>query len=127
MGKELTHWDFNKVKQDSFDEWNQMLGRIKVEGGTKNEQVRFYSDLWHSLLGRRTISDAGWKIHGSDRRVSASKDSIKGQTWENPFRTIISMHYGEPSGRLTLFGEWLILKFMTDSAIHLSTCIMMAA
>jgi predicted alpha-1,2-mannosidase len=61
MDKELAHWDFDRVKQDSFDEWNRMLGRIEVEGGTKTEQIRFYTDLWHSLLGRRTISDADGK------------------------------------------------------------------
>ncbi|WP_343850007.1 GH92 family glycosyl hydrolase [Algoriphagus jejuensis] len=56
---ELTHWDFEKVVADSKTEWNQMLGRIKIEGGTEKEQRRFYTDLWHALQGRRVISDFG--------------------------------------------------------------------
>lgn len=32
--EEMPYWDFEQVKQDSFDEWNRMLGRIEVEGGT---------------------------------------------------------------------------------------------
>ena len=34
-----------------------MLGRIKVEGNTEQQQRRFYTDLWHALQGRRVISD----------------------------------------------------------------------
>lgn len=57
MSEELAHWDFDKTVTESFDEWNQMLGRIEIEGGTEQQQRRFYTDLWHALLGRRTISD----------------------------------------------------------------------
>ena len=55
---ELPHWDFEKVVEESKKEWNDLLGRIKVEGGTKTQRRRFYTDLWHALQGRRTISDA---------------------------------------------------------------------
>jgi predicted alpha-1,2-mannosidase len=55
--EELPHWDFDKVVTASKNEWNNLLGRIKVEGGTKTDQRRFYTDLWHALQGRRIISD----------------------------------------------------------------------
>ncbi|PKQ46610.1 GH92 family glycosyl hydrolase [Confluentibacter flavum] len=58
MEQELPHWDFDKVVDDSKAEWNTMLSRIQVEGGTHTEQKRFYTDLWHALQGRRIISDA---------------------------------------------------------------------
>jgi len=58
MDAELTHWDFGKIKDESFAEWNHWLSRIEVEGGSREQQVKFYTDLWHALLGRRTISDA---------------------------------------------------------------------
>ena len=57
MKTELDHWDFEKVKKESRTEWNNMLGRIKVEGNSETAQRRFYTDLWHGLQGRRTISD----------------------------------------------------------------------
>ena len=56
--KELPHWDFDKVVTESKNEWNNLLGRIKVEGGTETDQRRFYTDLWHALQGRKMISDA---------------------------------------------------------------------
>ncbi|HCX24659.1 MAG: alpha-mannosidase [Flammeovirgaceae bacterium] len=55
---ELPHWDFDKVQEESAREWNDYLGRIKVDGGTYEQQRRFYTDLWKALQGRRTISDA---------------------------------------------------------------------
>ena len=57
METELPHWDFERVKQESFDQWNKLLGRIAVKGGTSEQQVKFYTDLWRSLLGRRIVSD----------------------------------------------------------------------
>ena len=57
MSAELPHWDFEQVKNESFDEWNRMLGRIEIAGGSEQQQRRFYTDLWHALQGRRTISD----------------------------------------------------------------------
>ena len=61
MQEELPHWDFDKVVDDSFAEWNSELGKIKVEGGTYEQRVKFYTDLWHSLLGRHTFSDVNGK------------------------------------------------------------------
>jgi len=57
LAAELPHWDFDKVVGESSDDWNQWLGRILVEGGTDAQKTKFYTDLWHSLLGRRIISD----------------------------------------------------------------------
>jgi predicted alpha-1,2-mannosidase len=54
---ELPHWDFERVVKESKDEWNSLLSRIKIEGGTTDDQRRFYTDLWHALQGRRIISD----------------------------------------------------------------------
>ncbi len=61
LNAELNHWDFNKVVSASEMEWNQWLGKIKIQGGTHQQQVKFYTDLWRALLGRRIISDVDGK------------------------------------------------------------------
>lgn len=61
MEAELAHWDFDKVKSESFKEWNRWLSRIEVKGGTYEQQVKFYTDLWHALLGRHILSDVDGK------------------------------------------------------------------
>jgi predicted alpha-1,2-mannosidase len=58
IAAELDHWNFEKVVSDSRTEWNEMLGRIEIEGNTEKQQRRFYTDLWKALQGRRIISDA---------------------------------------------------------------------
>jgi len=54
---ELPLWNFDKVVEDSHNEWESLLSRIEVKGGSDVDQKRFYTDLWHSLQGRRMISD----------------------------------------------------------------------
>lgn len=56
--EELAHWDFEQVKQEAFNEWNSWLNKIKVTSSNTEAVRRFYTDLWHALQGRRTISDA---------------------------------------------------------------------
>ncbi len=57
LKSELPHWNFDQVIKESRQEWNGLLGRIEIEGGTETQQRRFYTDLWHALQGRRTIND----------------------------------------------------------------------
>tara|TARA_B100000809_G_scaffold141837_1_gene139399 strand:- start:31551 stop:33881 length:2331 start_codon:yes stop_codon:yes gene_type:complete len=61
MDNELDHWDFDAVVFDSHEEWNAYLSRIKIKGGTERQKIKFYTDLWHSLLGRKIVSDVDGK------------------------------------------------------------------
>lgn len=79
---ELPHWNFDQVVKESSDEWNSMLSRIEIEGGTLQQQRRFYTDLWHALLGRRTISDADGKycdMTGAEPRTRQIPLDAKGK------------------------------------------------
>ncbi|WP_406386227.1 glycoside hydrolase domain-containing protein [Streptomyces sp. NBC_01618] len=72
---ELPGWDFEAVKQASQQHWNAMMGRIEVEGGSEQQQVKFYTDLFHVLCGRSTISDVDGKYldntwrHGKVKQI----------------------------------------------------------
>lgn len=57
LDAELPHWDFDAVRREAYDEWNTKLGAIEVSGGTHAQQVKFYTDLYHSLCGRRRVCD----------------------------------------------------------------------
>ncbi|MEN8230776.1 MAG: GH92 family glycosyl hydrolase [Bacteroidota bacterium] len=73
METELAHWDFDRVRQESREEWNRWLSRIEVEGGTEPQRIKFYTDLWHSLLGRRIVSD----VDGSYCDMTGDKPVIR--------------------------------------------------
>jgi predicted alpha-1,2-mannosidase len=49
-------WDFNKIENRALKIWQNHLGRISVEGGTKKQVSIFYTALYHSLLTPRNIS-----------------------------------------------------------------------
>jgi hypothetical protein len=54
---ECPHWDFDKVRSESRETWNEWLGKITVKGGPEETRVKFYTDLWHVLLGRHKLDD----------------------------------------------------------------------
>lgn len=54
---ECDHWNFDQVRKATQAQWNDWLGRIQVKGPDANQKVKFYTDLWHVLLGRQKIDD----------------------------------------------------------------------
>lgn len=54
---ECTAWDFEKVRNESRQTWNEWLGKIDVKGGAPRRKIKFYTDLWHALLGRQKLDD----------------------------------------------------------------------
>jgi len=78
---ELPGWDFDATVKDSRNEWNAMLSRIQVEGGTDKQRKRFYTDLMHSMKGRRLVGDIDGRycdMTGKEpvvRRVPLDKDN----------------------------------------------------
>ncbi|MGV3539909.1 MAG: GH92 family glycosyl hydrolase [Rufibacter sp.] len=50
LRRELGQDDFEKTKEKARARWNTTLGRIKVEGGTAEQQRTFYSCLYRTLF-----------------------------------------------------------------------------
>jgi len=49
--------NFDEVRKESKEVWNQWLGKIDVKGGDYQQKIKFYTDIWHALLGRHRIND----------------------------------------------------------------------
>jgi predicted alpha-1,2-mannosidase len=54
---EAPDMDFDTAKEKALNRWEEALGRIKVEGGQHNDKVKFYTGLYHALLGRGLAND----------------------------------------------------------------------
>ena len=70
--REIGNKTFDQIKSEAVNRWNEMLSRIKIKGGTKQQQQRFYTDLWHSIQGRRMMNDIDGKYAdctGSERVI----------------------------------------------------------
>ena len=79
LEQDCSHWDFNRVRQESQQEWNEWLGRIDVKGGSHDQQMKFYTDLWHSLLGRHKLDDYNGEYpdYTDGTRVGAQTKNIR--------------------------------------------------
>ncbi|MEO5996878.1 MAG: GH92 family glycosyl hydrolase [Chitinophagaceae bacterium] len=90
LSKEINKWEFDKIVKDASDQWNGMLSRIKIEGGSLQEQQRFYTDLWHSIQGRRIITDVDGKyadFTGAERTIKQVPLTANGKPQFNMFNS----------------------------------------
>lgn len=60
---------FDGIRQDGHDAWNRVLGRVRVGGGSRDQQVQFYTALYHSLLHPNVFSDVNGQYAGMDGRT----------------------------------------------------------
>lgn len=62
--------DFDRVCLDARDRWNEMLSRIEVEGGKDADKTKFYTGLYHALLGRGIASDVDGSYITNDKKIA---------------------------------------------------------
>lgn len=68
---------FGQAKKNATDVWNESLSRIYVEGGKETDKVKFYTGLFHALLGRGLASDANGyypKNNGTVGRIALDEE-----------------------------------------------------
>ena len=66
--KEVEGKSFAQVKDEAYSRWNEVLGRIRVSGGTQDQLRTFYSCLYRSVLFPRKfyeINAEGKPVHYS--------------------------------------------------------------
>lgn len=63
---EVPGWDFEQVKEQARNTWNERLSRIEVSGGSEEDKVKFCTSLYRALLGPYTFSDANGEYIGFD-------------------------------------------------------------
>ena len=57
LEEEAKDLDFDSARLKAQTYWEEMLGRITVEGGAKADRTKFYTGLFHAILGRGLASD----------------------------------------------------------------------
>ncbi len=96
---EVADKDFEKVKAEAHNSWNEALGKIKVEGGTYEDRVVFYTCMYHAMIDPRIHQDVDGRYVGGDRKIHTSDNSFTKRTvfsgWDVfrsqfPLQTIIN-------------------------------------
>jgi predicted alpha-1,2-mannosidase len=71
LAAENPGWNFSRTRDHTSAAWNALLGRIRVGGGSPEQQSIFYTALYHSLLHPNVFSDANGQYEGIDGAVRA--------------------------------------------------------
>ncbi len=87
LATEASDMTFDKAKAKAHREWEDALGRIKVEGGTKESRVKFYTGLFHALLGRGLASDVNGAYPTNDGSVGMIPLDKEGKPVHNHYNT----------------------------------------
>ena len=79
LEREAGELDFTAARQLAQQRWAEMLGRIQVEGGREADRVKFYTGLYHALLGRGLASDVNGaypKNNGGVGQIPLNADGV---------------------------------------------------
>lgn len=60
---------FDEVSGLAHRTWNAVLRRVRIAGGTRDQQAVFYTALYHSLLHMNLFSDVNGEYRGMDQQT----------------------------------------------------------
>lgn len=69
LAAEVPDDDFDKYLAAARKNWNEHLSRIEIECGNRDEKVKFYTALYHSMLAPTIYADVDGSYYGPDRQV----------------------------------------------------------
>ena len=71
MAAEISHWDFQKVRNENLKSWENYLSRIDIKAPQKQKEV-FYTSFYHLLLQPSNIADVDGQYRGVDDLVKTT-------------------------------------------------------
>lgn len=66
---EIADWNFGKIRGRAEEQWNNILGKIRVEGRNRDQKKIFYTALYHTLLCPNLYSDVDGYYRGTDLKI----------------------------------------------------------
>ena len=84
---EASGLSFDKALAKAQDTWRRELGKITVEGGSMDSRIKFYTGLYHALLGRGLASDVNGAYPKNDGTVGQIELGSDGKPLHNHYNT----------------------------------------
>jgi predicted alpha-1,2-mannosidase len=78
---------FDEAKMQAKKIWQQELGKLTVEGKNNDDKVKFYTGLFHALLGRGIASDINGDFPKQDGTIGRLPADKKGAFTYNFYNT----------------------------------------
>ncbi len=70
-------WDFEAVRRNQEDTWNDLFARVEIATDDRLEKVRFYNNMYRALCSRNTWSDVNGAWVATDGKVRTVADPEK--------------------------------------------------
>ena len=87
LESEASTLDFDGARRSAEAKWDEYLGRIEVEGGSEEDRVKFYTGLYHALLGRGCASDVNGAYPRNDGTVGQIPLDAEGRPLHKLYNT----------------------------------------
>ena len=87
LEKEASGVTFEKARTLAKKKWNEALSRIEVSGGTQESKIKFYTGLYHVLLGRGLASDVNGSYPTNSGEVGQIELNSDGTPKYNHYNT----------------------------------------
>ncbi len=59
LDTEIPDYDYDKVRNSARQQWNEMLGKIEIEGGSERDRKIFYTAFYHTcIMPRNRTNDS---------------------------------------------------------------------
>lgn len=69
LDQEIKDWNFEAIRKQARLQWNKELSVIDVKGGSHDQQVVFYTALYHSFLSPNIYQDVDGRYKGTDQKI----------------------------------------------------------
>jgi predicted alpha-1,2-mannosidase len=69
VAAEIPEWSLDAVRAAATNDWNKLLGKVQIGGGSPQQQVEFYTALYHASLYPSVNSDENGQYLGMDGKV----------------------------------------------------------
>lgn len=84
---EAASLDFAQALKNTTAKWEKSLRRIYVTGGTEESKIKFYTGLYHALLGRGLASDVNGAYPKNDGTVGQIQLNANGTPKHHHYNT----------------------------------------
>lgn len=75
LDSEISHWNFDKVREDAYKLWQKELSKVEVNSGGQENKTIFFSALYHCAIAPNIFTDVDGRYRGIDQRIHQSVDS----------------------------------------------------
>ena len=79
--------DFDAARKATQNKWRRELGKLEVSGGKPEDRIKFYTGLYHMLLGRGLASDVNGAYPRNDGGVGQIELDAAGKPVHNHYNT----------------------------------------